>query len=205
MNNWIKQTGGLLQKGFTLVQLLIVVATVGILATLAVPEYENYMSRAKISELILAVGPCKARITEISLRGGFQNHRPDSEVNFHGFGCGENASKYGGNIGQKYAMSYSTYSNGIIGLHGWGSGEGAIAGSGGSRTSGVYLIPYSDAEGEVMFKNSDFTKGNPIKAWRCGIKNGTKVQNQALKKRTPSECHTSFDPPFWRNVWGDIN
>ena len=50
--------------GFTLIELMIVIAIVGILAAIAVPEYNNYTARAKFSEVKLAVTPIKAAVTD---------------------------------------------------------------------------------------------------------------------------------------------
>ena len=50
--------------GFTLVELMIVVAIIGILASVALPAYENYSARAKISEALLALSTCKTSLTE---------------------------------------------------------------------------------------------------------------------------------------------
>jgi type IV pilus assembly protein PilA len=53
-----------LQKGFTLIELMIVVAIIGILAAVALPAYQDYTIRAKVSELILATSAAKINIEE---------------------------------------------------------------------------------------------------------------------------------------------
>jgi type IV pilus assembly protein PilA len=50
--------------GFTLVELMIVVAIIGILASVALPAIQNYAARAKISEALLAASTCKTSLTE---------------------------------------------------------------------------------------------------------------------------------------------
>jgi type IV pilus assembly protein PilA len=53
-----------LQKGFTLIELMIVVAIIGILAAVALPAYQDYTVRAKMSEVILAASGMKTTVAE---------------------------------------------------------------------------------------------------------------------------------------------
>ena len=53
-----------MQKGFTLIELMIVVAIIGILAAIALPAYQDYTARAKVSEAVIAASSPKSLISE---------------------------------------------------------------------------------------------------------------------------------------------
>jgi type IV pilus assembly protein PilA len=53
-----------MQKGFTLIELMIVVAIIGILAAIAIPAYQDYTIRSKVTEMINSAGVCKTSVAE---------------------------------------------------------------------------------------------------------------------------------------------
>ena len=67
------------QQGFTLIELMIVVAIIGILAAIAIPAYQDFTVRSKVTELINAAGVCKTSIAEYyQSKGSFPTGTADS-------------------------------------------------------------------------------------------------------------------------------
>ena len=154
-----------MQKGFTLIELMIVVAIIGILAAVALPAYQDYSIRAKMSEVILAASACRTSVTEIYQSGNSASQAPGN------WGCEVTANTSGG--ASKYVASIDTDGNGKVLVVVQG-----IPGVTGTLT----LQPMATATSPLGVAA---VGGTTVFAWRCGSTvDGTNVNTKYL----PGSC-----------------
>ena len=160
------------QKGFTLIELMIVIAIIGILAAIALPAYQDYTARAKMSEVILAGTVCKNTIQEAADTG--LNAKPNANE----WGCGEVGSD--DPLSSKYVKQLDTTNAGEI--------QVTVQNIKATDPDGKKLIltPYSDIDikNSTKMKRNDYVSGTnkPIRTWVCTF--------EGDQKFVPASCRS---------------
>jgi len=163
-----------MQKGFTLIELMIVVAIIGILAAVALPAYQDYTKRAKMSEVVLAASGCRTAITEVI-------QSASSMPSDNDFGCEASAAS----APSKYVNKIETKGQGndfpgqvVVTV---GTGIDAAKADGKLLT----LIPMTQANGAIPI-------GSAIYKWVCGDTSAT-IKTTVDAKFLPGSCRGNLN------------
>jgi type IV pilus assembly protein PilA len=153
------------QKGFTLIELMIVIAIIGILAAIAIPAYQNYTIRAQVTEGLTLGDGWKTAIAEYYANTG---NMPAAIANLAG--TSQTVGKYESSIVVSTGTIVITYGN---------AANSKISGS------TLSLIPYTNANNDVLWQCGNATIPTAASATLVGNAGSSTVPAQYL----PTSCH----------------
>ena len=175
------------QKGFTLIELMIVIAIIGILAAIALPAYQDYTVKARTSEVILAAASCRTNITDI-----VQN-APTANMGASLTGACDISPT-------KYVASGTSTVNGVIQIT---ANDSALGGDVTSSANVVTLTPMvstsTSTGGQTTTTVAPLVAstdgGKTIQGWTCGARaSGTTIAGTTTlpAKYLPGSCQGTY-------------
>ena len=134
-----------------MIEIMVAIAVLGILAAVAVPAYQDYIIRAKLAEALAMIGPCRAKIIALSMRG------ESRETNQ--WGCEANPLGDPAHAVSKYVKSIQVDNHGVVTIttHGFGRSD---------LDNKVINFAPIDGSGQVVVMGQNH---GPVSSFQCRV------------------------------------